>query len=198
MTVQVEAGYRLQGTVLDAYAGAPFWLDGKAGDAGSVAVTSWLIDDGHVAGIGVSGTPLITVTTKTGAGAARRSRRLLLIDEDAPPEVVRWVVDAFQGRLGGRLADLASLSGEQVGFYQVPINYRLEETRSTIAVPDMLKVVATGRPIPASHPAGSAAPWRSNWIGDGTDLQVEVPDFGMVFRRPRARVVRGSFRFDLP
>ncbi|HEX2178822.1 MAG TPA: DUF1326 domain-containing protein [Actinomycetota bacterium] len=193
MSIHIDNVYYLEGTVVDVYRGAPFWY--RAGDlAGeSTSVTTWLIDKGEVAGIGVSDTAVITVTSRTGASDA--GQRLILVDEDAAPEVVRWVVDAFQGRLGGPLAELAELAGTDVGFYQVPINYRLDEKRSFISVPSMLKVQAAGRRIPESHPAGSAAPWRRCWIGEGSGVEVSVPAHGLDLVLPQTRAVRGGFRF---
>ncbi len=186
--------YRLEGSVLDVYEGVPFWYDGPGGEVGSSSVTAWLIDKGEISGTGVSDTALITITTKE-PGDVSKARRLILVDEDARPEVVRWILDAFQGRMGGPLARLAALAGEQIGFYQVPINYRLEESKSSLSVPDRLKVQATGRRIPVSHPAGSASPWRRGWIGAGEEARVEVPEFQMVFTLERPRAVRGAFRF---
>jgi hypothetical protein len=193
MSIQIDNVYYLEGTVLDVYHRAPFWYRGDC-EAGSTSVTTWLIDKGEVAGIGVSDTAVITVTTKAPGGGGR-SQRLILMDEDATPEVVRWVVDAFQGRLGGPLAELARLAGEDIGFYQVPINYRLDEKRSVISVPSMLKVQASGRRIPESHPAGSASPWKRCWIGEGSDVEVSVPEHDLNFVLPQTRAVRGGFRF---
>lgn len=187
--------YRLEGSVLDVYEGVPFWYDGPGDQAGSSSVTAWLIDKGEIAGIGVSDTALVTITTKAPGAGASTARRLILVDEEARPEVVRWVLDAFQGRLGGPLGRLAALAGEQIGFYQVPINYRLEEAKSTLSVPDKVKVQATGRRIPDSHPAGSASPWRRGWIGAGEEARVEFPEFQMVFSLGPSRAVRGAFRF---
>lgn len=193
MTAQMDNRYRIQGAVLDVWSGTPFWMD--SGDGSSVSVTCWLIDEGEVAGIAVAGTPVVAVSTKASGPEGRRSRRLILMEEEAPPEVIRWVLDAFQGRLGGPLCALAGLTGDQIGFYQVPISYRLDEERSSLTVPDMVKVVASGRRIPEWHPAGSAAPWRRNWLGRGSQVWVEVPEFGMEFTVPEAKAERGSFRF---
>jgi hypothetical protein len=187
--------YQIEGSVLDVYEGAPFWFDGPAAESGSTSVTVWLIDKGEIAGVGVSDTAVITITTRECGPGNPRARRLILVEEEAAPEVVRWVVDAFQGRLGGPLAELAALAGEDVGFYQVPINYRLDESRSLVSVPDKVKVQAAGRAIPPSHPAGSSAPWRRGWIGRGARVNVEVPEFEMVFTLRESRAVRGSFRF---
>lgn len=186
--------YRLEGSVLDVYEGVPFWFEGPGAESGSTSVTVWLIDKGEIAGVGVSDTALITITTKE-SRPGTRARRLILVEEEAAPEIVRWVVDAFQGRLGGPLAQLAALAGEDVGFYQVPINYRLDESTSLVSVPKKVKVKAGGRAIPPSHPAGSSAPWRRGWIGSGTQVKVEVPEFEMVFTLRESRAVRGMFRF---
>ncbi|CAN5844087.1 hypothetical protein BH23ACT12_BH23ACT12_13860 [soil metagenome] len=185
--------YHMEGSVLDVYQGVPFWFEGPGGEVGSTSVTAWLIDKAEIAGIGVSDTAVITITIRVPGNTD--SRRLILVEEEAAPEVVRWVVDAFQGRLGGPLARLAALAGEQVGYFQVPINYRLEETKSSLSVPDKVKVLASGRRIANFHPAGSGAPWRRGWIGNAAEVSVEVPEFEMVFHLHRSRVVRGAFQF---
>jgi hypothetical protein len=194
VSIQIDNVYYLEGTVVDVYQGAPFWYRGEGREGGSTSVTTWLIDKGEVAGIGVSDTAVITVTTRAGEDSGE-GQRLILVDEDAAPEVVRWVVDAFQGRLGGPLAELAELAGKDLGFYQVPINYRLDEKRSFVSVPSMLKVQAAGRRIPESHPAGSAAPWRRCWIGEGSGVEVSVPEHDLNLVLPQTRAVRGGFRF---
>lgn len=194
MSLQINNVYYLEGAVVDVYQGAPFWYRAGNRTGDSTSVTTWLIDKGEVAGIGVSDTAVITVSTSVG-DASGAGQRLILVDENAAPEVVRWVVDAFQGRLGGPLADLAKLAGRDVGFYQVPINYRLDEKRSFISVPSMLKVQAAGRRIPESHPAGSAAPWRCCWIGEGSGVEVSVPAHGLNLVLPQTRAVGGGFRF---
>lgn len=187
--------YRLEGSVLDVYEGVPSWFEGPSAQTGSTSVTVWLIDKGEIAGVGISDTAVITVTTRESGPGKGRGRSLILVEEEAAPEVVRWVVDAFQGRLGGPLAHLAALAGEHLGFYQVPINYRLDESRISVSVPDKVKVRAAGRAIPPSHPAGSSAPWRRGWIGSGAEVDVEVPEFEMVFTLRDSRAVRGAFRF---
>ncbi|MEX0790272.1 MAG: DUF1326 domain-containing protein [Actinomycetota bacterium] len=191
--MSVRDTYHLEGSVLDVYEGVPFWFDGPGSEAGSMSVTAWLIDKGEIAGIGVSDTAVVTITTRTPGGSG--SRRLILVEEEAAPEAVRWVVDAFQGRLGGELGRLAGLAGEHVGYYQVPINYRLEDSKASLSVPGKVRVLAGGRRIENSHPAGSAAPWRRGWIGNASVVQVEVPEFQMVFDFQRSRVVRGMFKF---
>lgn len=195
MNSGIQNRYRLEGSVLDIYQGVPFWFEGSGSEAGSTSVTAWLIDKGEIAGIGVSDTALVTVTIKEPASAGTPGRRLILVEEDAAPEVVRWVVDAFQGRLGGPLAALAALAGEHVGFYQVPISYRLDESKSFVSVPDKVTVRAAGRRIPQSHPAGSAGPWLRGWIGEGAEVTVDVPEYRMVFSLDKSRAVRGGFQF---
>lgn len=194
-SVAVEHSYLLEGSVLDVYRGVPFWFDGAGHDQGSTSVTTWLIDKGEIAGVGVSDTAVVTVAARQ-PGVGGLASRLILVDEEAAPEVVRWVVDAFQGRLGGPLGELAAKTGEQVGFYQVPISYRIEESKSAISATDRVKVTAIGRRIPRWHPAGSAAPWQRSWIGTGSQVRVRVPEYGMDFELSGARADGGSFRFE--
>lgn len=172
----------------------PSWYRGPGSGSGAASVTTWVIDRGEVAGIEVGGTAVVVVETRGAGGTGPNSRKLILLQEDAAAEVVRWLVDVFQGRLGGPLASLGDVAGPRAGYYQVPISYRMDENRCRVAVPGKLAVCAAGRPVPVSHPAGSAAPWRHGWIGTGRQVRVRIPEHGMSLDLAPARAVRGEFR----
>lgn len=195
MSVALDNSYLLEGSVLDVHRGYPLWFRDGDRRRSSTSVTAWLIDSGEIAGTSVSGTAVVLVATHQPGPGGPEARCLLLVDEEAAPEVVRWVVDAFQGRLGGPLGELAGRAGDQIGYYQVPISYRIDDSRAAVSITDKLKVAVKGRPISRWHPAGSAAPWQHNWIGSPAQVCVRVPEFGMEFELTGARAVRGSFRF---
>ena len=62
-----------------------------------IVVTAWSIRDGRVNDVNVSGLAVVVLVDRHGD----ETRRLLLVDDRADPEQLRWLLDAFQGRLGG-------------------------------------------------------------------------------------------------
>src|SRR5205807_9633989 len=61
-------------------------------------------------------------------------KEVVFVDESATPEQVQALTDAFQGRLGGPLADMAGLVSEFIGPYQVPIEHELVEGKGNVTV----------------------------------------------------------------
>jgi uncharacterized protein DUF1326 len=193
-----SAGYLLSGTMLEIYERAPFWSanGGRRSDGASLA--TWLVDEGQIAGVSVSGLTVVTLTVGAAELGAGRCGRLILLEEDAHPEQVRWLVDALHGRLGGPLAVAARLVHAELGFYQVPINYRFRQHSIMVDVPRMLRVVASGLDLdPPEAPADHA--WcrlRPDWSGEASEAVIDVPDRRLRGNLSGCRALRGSFRFQ--
>jgi hypothetical protein len=60
-------------------------------------------------------------------GKVLEPSEVLFVDANATDEQHDALVDAFQGRLGGPLADLASLITDRRAQYRVPIEYTIED-----------------------------------------------------------------------
>jgi hypothetical protein len=201
-------GYLLTGTMLEVYTPAPFWAANGSRRAGGSSVSAWLLDEGYVAGTVVSGITVVTVRLSS-RRPEEHGGRLILIDEEAHPEQVRWILDALQGRLGGPLAEAAALlpagapdpaSVKALGFYQVPINYRYQQRSAMVEVPKMLRVVAAGADLEglsAGDRAGRAADRLCpEWRGRATEAIVDIADLRLRGDLTGCAAVRGSFRFE--
>jgi hypothetical protein len=123
--------YRLAGTFLRA--------GGEPGAGGCAGVTGWRLSRGEIRGVDVAG--LAYLTLDAAGDAAGMVRRVILVDERATPEQVWALLDAIQGRLGGPLADLAATVAEELGAYQVPIDWGLVAHAGTVAIPGRVKIV---------------------------------------------------------
>ena len=141
---------------------------GLGGDAPSerfrgIALTAWSISEGRVNGVDVSGMVVVSVDDRRSAPA----RQLLLLDDRADPEQLRWLLDAFQGRLGGPLGDLAVRGPGSLGFCQLPLDCRFDEGGQTISVPPRVRAVLRSLPAPEG-PVCPVQPWvwggRSSWM----------------------------------
>lgn len=119
--------YALTGTLLEACSCnvlCPCWI-GEDPDRGYCeAILAYHIETGEIGGVDVSGLTEIGVAYIPGNVLAGSWRVLRLVDERATPEQVRALADAYTGKLGGPLADLAGLVGEELGILQVPSRIR--------------------------------------------------------------------------
>src|SRR5579864_9025557 len=110
--------YVLQGTLLEACSCKTLcrcWI-GEDPDGGSCdAFNAYHIDKGEINGIDVSGLTYVQVVKIPGNVLVPKSwKRVTYVDGKATPEQRKAVLDAFHGRLGGPLADLNGLIGQDI------------------------------------------------------------------------------------
>src|SRR6059036_3358542 len=120
MTQEKAAGtgvvYQLEGTLLEACSCGilcPCWV-GEDPDGGSCdAFVAYHFDRGEINGVDVSGLSFVQIVRIPGNVLAPGSwRRVIFVDDRATDEQLGAIVDAYEGRLGGPLADLAGLIDE--------------------------------------------------------------------------------------
>jgi hypothetical protein len=154
---------------------------------------AWWVAQGSIGDIDVSGLVVVSVTgPSTSSGSAPR---VFLIDERVAPEQLRLLLDAFEGRLGGPLAEVASPVSEELGYYQVPIRYSRDRSRESLIV--SRRASLTIRPAVGTRPA-ALAPSPSR----GLDLasvaasgRVRVIEHDLSFDVDELPAARGEFRF---
>lgn len=142
-TVQPGAGkqaqryvYELQGTLLEACSCnvlCPCWI-GEDPDKGSCdAFVAYHYDRGQIDGVDVSGLSMIMLAQIPGNVLTPKTWKLIvLVDEHATDEQVLALTNAYTGKLGGPLADLAQLIGELVGLERVPIKHEVRGGTGTL------------------------------------------------------------------
>ena len=97
--------------------------------------TTWT--PGTIRGVDVGGLTLASVVFIPGNVLAGNWKQLLYVDDRASDEQLDALVDAFSGKLGGPLADLAQLIGEQLGVVRAPITHEVGRgRRGTLRVGD--------------------------------------------------------------
>jgi hypothetical protein len=137
-----DGGYVLEGSLLELSRGTPPPTAELTGLPPERSVTAWRIETGRINGVDVSGQLVLVILIRSREALEGRTVRMILLDERASPEQVLALLDAFQGRLGGPLAELDQGVVEQRGFSQVPIEYQLSEGQAVISVADRLRLVA--------------------------------------------------------
>jgi hypothetical protein len=122
-------------------------------DSGSCdAFNAYHIDHGQIQGVDVSGLSLVNVVQIPGNVLAGNWRLIMYVDEKATPQQRQALLDAFGGKVGGPLADLAGLVGERVAIIPAPIDHQVEGGKGTLRVGEIIEAEivpytdANGRP----------------------------------------------------
>ena len=108
--------YELEGTLLEACSCGvlcPCWI-GEDPDGGTCdAFNAYHFDRGTIRGVDVSGLNYVRVVHIPGNVLTPASwQQVVFVDEQASEEQRQAILDAYDGKLGGPLADLAGLIGE--------------------------------------------------------------------------------------
>jgi hypothetical protein len=205
-TEPVSSGYQLQGTMLEACdcdVLCPCWI-GEDPDGGTCSsVVAYHFDAGRVRGIDVSGLTIANVVFIPGNVLAGNWKQLIFIDDQADEEQSQAIYDAFSGKLGGPLADLAQLIGERLGVVRAPISHEIVEGRGTLRVGGDT-VVAEMEPY--RGPDGSVTtlhnsifstvPGSPAWVGKAQRFSVNIPEHGWTYEFEGRNAIQSDWKID--
>lgn len=198
--------YVLQGTLLEACSCRTLcrcWI-GEDPDHGSCdAFNAYHIDKGEINGIDVSGLNYVQVVKIPGNVLVAKSwKRVTYLDARATEAQRTAILDAWHGRLGGPLADLNGLIGEDIAVETMPIDHQLSGGEGTIAIGD--KVRATMAPYKSAY--GSVTTLRDSafstiagapaYVAKASVHVVNIPEHGMVWDFKDLNAIQGDFRFE--
>ena len=134
-------GYQLEGSLLEACSCevlCPCWI-GEDPDHGTCeAFNAYHFDRGTIRGVDVSGLSFVSVLRIPGNILAGDWRAAWYISEEASDEQFGAIHDAFAGRLGGPLADLAGLVGEVVTVDRAPITHETRGGKGTLRIGEVV------------------------------------------------------------
>jgi hypothetical protein len=189
-TQATEVVYDLRGTLLEACSCGvlcPCWI-GQDPDQGTCdAVTAYHFDAGTIRGVDVSDLSVVNVVQIPGNILAGGWRVVIFVDERATDEQLAAILDAYQGRLGGPLADLAGLVGDVLAVERAPIVHQTRGGTGVLEVGSVLSaemepfkgpgdVTTTLRDSIFSTVPGSPA-----YVAVAQRHHVNLPQYGMVW-----------------
>lgn len=128
-------------------------------------------------------------------------RVVVYMSNKAKPAQKKAILDAWTGKLGGPLADIAKLVGEVKGVYDVPIQFKLNKGKGTIKIGDKVDaamapyVDAKGKPTTLSNTIFTTIPGSPAYVAKATHHKVHIPEHGMEWSFVNRNAVEGSFRF---
>ena len=198
--------YVLTGTLLEACSCRTLcrcWI-GEDPDGGHCdAFLAYNIQKGEINGVDVSGLTYVEVVKIPGNVLVPQSwQRVTYVDGRASADQKKALVAAFQGRLGGPLADLNGLVKEDLGLYDVPITHALTGGEGTIAVGDKIRATmapyksASGDVTTLRDSVFSTIPGAPAYVSKASEHVVNIPEHGMVWTFKDRNAIQGDFRME--
>jgi hypothetical protein len=205
MTTATSTHYALEGRLLevcDCNILCPCWVGGDADNGTCDAIVGWRVDKGTAQGVDVSGLTLALAVHIPGNILQGNWKVMAYMDDKATDEQQEAMVNAFTGKLGGPLADLAQLIGEVVGLERVPIKFEVEKGKGIITIGNVMQAElesltgATGQATTLHDTIFTTIPGSPAFVGKATNYQSSAPTHGHGVNLKGSNAVQGSFRFE--
>jgi hypothetical protein len=177
------------------------WV-GQDPDGGSCdAFNAYRFQHGTIRGIDVSGLSFINVVHIPGNVLAPGSWQVVsFVDDRASDEQFQAILDAYHGRLGGPLADLAGLVGEVLAVKRAPIVHETPRGRWQPAH----RRGGVGRDEPFRGPDGTITTLRDSlfstvpgcpaYVARAHHHRVHLPQHGMVWSFEGRNAIQSDYR----
>jgi len=196
--------YDLQGTLLEACSCGvlcPCWV-GEDPDLGYCeAFIAYHFDAGTVRGVDVAGLSFVTVNLIPGNVLTPASWKIVIfVDDRATDEQFQALVDAYGGKLGGPLADLAGLVGEILDVRRAPISHEINEGAGTLRIGDFLHsematfTGADGSTTTLQNTVFSTVPGSPAYASKASVHTVNLPQYGMVWSFEGRNAIQSDYR----
>lgn len=180
----------------------PCWI-GEDPDNGTCdSVNSYHIERGKIDGVDVSGRTLGVITHIPGNVLKGNWRVAMIVDDGASPEQQEAIVDAFSGKLGGPLADLAGLVSEVIVVETAPIQFKVHEGKGTLRIGSLVEAEMepyrgpTGKVTTLSESVFSTIDGAPAWVSRASTYRRAVSHFGLNdLDLSGHNAIQGAFRF---
>ncbi len=199
-------GYDLEGSLLEACSCGvlcPCWI-GEDPDGGTCdAFNAYHLDRGTIDGVDVSGLNFVRVVKIPGNVLEPKSwTQVVFIDDDASPEQERALVDAYSGKLGGPLADLAGLIKETLAVERAPISHQITDGAGTLKIGDFVY----SEMHPYEGPDGttttlrdslfSTVPGSPAYVAVADKHKVDLPQYGMTWELDGRNAIQADYKLS--
>ena len=122
--------YRLEGKLLEVCTCdvlCPCWVGADPDNGTCDGTLSWHIEKGEIQGVDVSGLTVGMLCHIPANILKGNWRVVVFLDDKASSQQEEAILKVFTGKLGGPVADFASLVGEVVGVERVAVTFEVEE-----------------------------------------------------------------------
>jgi hypothetical protein len=203
MAATETVAYDLQGSLLEVCSCnvlCPCWIgvDPDGGDCQSVV--AYHFDRGAIRGVDVSGLTLVSAVYIPGNVLAGNWRQVVFVDDTASDEQQEAMLDAFSGKLGGPLADLAQLVGERVGVERARITHTVEDGRGKLRVGDVISAEMhpyqgpDGSTTTLNNSIFSTVPGSPAYVAKADHLRAELPEYDFVWSYEGSNAIQSDWK----
>ena len=205
MATATDVGYQLEGSLLEVCSCdvlCPCWI-GEDPDQGTCdSVVAYHLDKGTIRGVDVSGLTLASAVNIPGNILEGNWRQMVYIDENASDEQADAMLDAFTGKLGGPLADLAQLIGERVGVERAPISHEIVDGAGTLKVGDKIDCQMhpykgpDGSTTTLNNSIFSTVPGSPAYVGVADSQKIDIPEHGYQWSYENKNAIQSDWKLD--
>jgi hypothetical protein len=198
-------GYQLEGSLLEVCSCntlCPCWI-GEDPDNGTCdTVIAYNLTKATIRGIDVSGLSLVSVGHIPGNVLAGNWRVVMYVDERASDEQMEAMLDAFGGKLGGPLADLAELIGEVVAVERAPIAHTIVDGAGTLTVGDKVDCAMhpyrgpDGSITTLNNSVFSTVPGAPAYVAIADHERINVPEHGYQWELENKNAIQSDWKID--
>lgn len=206
MTTTQQAVYQLEGTLLEACSCGvlcPCWIGEDPDNGDCLSVNAYHFGRGSIQGIDVSGLNFVTVNIIPGNVLTPKSwRSVLFVDAKASEEQQRAVLDAYQGKLGGPLADLAGLVGEVLAVERGEITHEVVGGKGTLEIRGVLEAemapyTGSGGGVTTLRDSlFSTVPGSPAYVSKASHYRVSLPKYGMTWEFEGRNAIQADYKIE--
>jgi hypothetical protein len=199
------SGYQIEGSLLEVCSCdvlCPCWI-GEDPDQGTCdSVVAYHFDKGTIKDVDVSGLTLVSVVNIPGNILEGNMRQLVYVDDSASDEQADAILDAFTGKLGGPLADLAELVGERVAVERAPINHEIVEGAGKLTVGDKIQAAMhpytgpDGSTTTLNNSIFSTVPGSPAYVGVADSQKIDIPEHGYEWAYEKKNAIQSDWKLD--
>lgn len=166
------------------------------------SILAYHIDRGQINGVDVGSLTVVEAIYSPGNMFKGNWKRALVFDKRASHEQSVALTEAFEGRLGGPLADLARLVGERSDITWAPMEYAAEGMRGSVSSGDEIRATTawiqsrTGKPVGLTQTMFTTDQASPAQVGKASELRVKLGDKALSFTFTGTHAAQTQFRFE--
>lgn len=198
-------GYHLKGELLevcDCNTLCPCWI-GEDPDNGTCRSSlAYHIDKGAIDGLDVSGLNFGVAVFIPGNVLAGKWRVIRYVDDRATPQQEAALLKAFRGELGGPIADLVALVGEEVAARRAPFTFEVQQGKGTLRIGDAVHAEMepyrgpTGEPTRLVESIFSTIPGSPAYVSKASEFRLTQPELGIDLKLKGHNAIQGLFELN--
>ena len=198
-------GYHLKGDLLEVCECktlCPCWIGEDPDNGECRSVLAYHIDAGQIDGVDVSGLTFGVAVFIPGNVLKGGWRVVRYVDDRATAEQEQALLKAFRGKLGGPLADIARLVGEEVASRRAPISFTVEKGRGSLRIGDGIAAEMepyrgpTGEPTQLVESIFSTIPGSPAYVAKASRFRMEQAEIGVKLDLAGHNAIQGHFEMQ--